>query len=154
VDGLEIDLGLYPALFIAKPLPCFLRYRSARLRDRLRPGCSKRAFLLGINLYPWCSIFWLPCILNPPPWWIGMGPCGANSAIRERRCVRLQAVHGVAQSPGMLDLMRPYSAFPPARRPAMKKPQRNCLGLAAHWGAWGPLESLTARNMVRMSQVS
>jgi hypothetical protein len=23
-------------------------------------------FLLGINPYPWCSIFWLQCNLNPP----------------------------------------------------------------------------------------
>jgi hypothetical protein len=55
-------------------------------RNRLRPECPKEAFPLRINLYPWCSIFWLPCILNPPPWRAGTGRREANSANRERRC--------------------------------------------------------------------
>jgi hypothetical protein len=92
VDGLEIDLGLYAALFIAKPLPYFLRYRSARLhRNRLRLECPKDAFPLEINLYPWCSIFWLPRILNPPSWRTGMGPCGGQSR-QSRETMRMMLV--------------------------------------------------------------
>jgi hypothetical protein len=75
--AVETDPGPCPARSIAKLLPCFLEYLRA---DQARPI----SFLS--YWYPWSSIFCLSYNLNPPPWRVGAGPCGANPTTPETRC--------------------------------------------------------------------